>query len=54
MAYLLIRSEQTTAAEAVLKKDADWAAPLLWRSELRNVLSLYLRQEHLNLADALQ
>jgi predicted nucleic acid-binding protein len=54
IAYLLIRSEQTPAAEAVLKRDADWAAPLQWRSEIRNVLSLYLRQGHLSLADALQ
>jgi predicted nucleic acid-binding protein len=54
IAYLLIRSDQTPAAEAVLKKDAAWAAPLLWRSEFRNVLALYLRQGHLTLADALQ
>jgi predicted nucleic acid-binding protein len=52
--YLLIRSEQTPAAEAVLQKDAAWAAPLLWRSEVRNVFALYLRQGHLTLADALQ
>lgn len=54
IAYLLIRSDQTPAAEAALRKDADWAAPLLWRSEFRNVLALYLRQGHLTLADALQ
>ncbi|HEU4754538.1 MAG TPA: type II toxin-antitoxin system VapC family toxin [Armatimonadota bacterium] len=54
IAYLLIRSEQTPAAEAVLRKDASWAAPLLWRSEFRNVLALYLRRGHLTLADALQ
>lgn len=53
IAYLLIRSEQTPAAEAALRKDADWAAPLLWRSEIRSVLSLYMRQGHLSLADAL-
>ena len=34
--------------------DAVWAAPLLWRSELRNVLTLYLRQRHLTLAQALE
>lgn len=54
IAYLLIRSEHTSAAEAVLLKDAAWAAPLLWRSEVRNVLAHYLRQRHLSLADALE
>lgn len=54
IANLLIRSEQTPAAEAVLMRDSGWAAPLLWRSEIRNVLALYLRQGQLPLADALQ
>jgi predicted nucleic acid-binding protein len=54
IAYLLIQGNQTAGAEAVLRKDAVWAAPLLWRSELRNVLALYLWQKHLTLADVLQ
>lgn len=54
IAYLMIRSDRTPAAQAVLQKDAAWAAPLLWRSEFRNVLALYLRRGHLPLVDALQ
>jgi predicted nucleic acid-binding protein len=54
IAYLLIEGEHTEASEAVLVKDPLWAAPLLWRSEFRNVLALYLRQGHLELAPALQ
>ncbi|MCW9708962.1 serine hydrolase [Fodinibius salsisoli] len=38
----------------VLKKDDDWVVPLLWRSEFRNVLSIYLRKEILELSVALQ
>jgi predicted nucleic acid-binding protein len=45
IAYLLIRSESSAAAEAVLRQDSVWSAPLLWRSEFRNVLSLYLRRQ---------
>ena len=30
-------------AEAVYRKDADWHAPSLWSSELRNTLLKYLR-----------
>lgn len=54
IAYLMIPSDRTPAAQGVLRKDETWAAPLLWRSELRNVLALYLRQGHLSLAEALQ
>lgn len=54
IAYLMIRGEQTESARAVLRTDPVWAAPLLWRSEFRNVLALYVRQGHLALADALE
>lgn len=51
--YLLLTGEHTEAARGVLQRNALWAAPLLWRSELRNVLSRYVRQHHLELLDAL-
>ncbi len=54
VAYLLIAGEQTETARAVLASDAAWAAPMLWRSEFRNVLALYLRRRHLTLAEALE
>lgn len=53
VAYLLLPGEHTATARAALKRDAVWAAPLLWRSEFRNVLALYLRQRYLTLEEAL-
>lgn len=53
IAYLFLPGDYTEAARAALVADPAWAAPLLWRSEFRNVLALYLRQRHLTLAAAL-
>ena len=52
IAYLLIPGQHTAAARATLARDPEWAAPLLWRSELRNVLALYLRNGELLLRQA--
>ena|SRR5680860_827358 len=41
-------------AYKVLEKDPDWIAPLLWRSEFRNVLAIYLRANILALPIILQ
>jgi predicted nucleic acid-binding protein len=54
IAYLLIPGESTALAEQVLARDSHWTAPFLWRSELRNVLALSLRQGHLSLEQAHQ
>ena len=53
IAYLLISGEWTQQAEAVKRLDAEWAAPLLWRSEFRNLLSLYVRREIFDLDHAI-
>jgi predicted nucleic acid-binding protein len=52
VAYLLLPGRYTEEARATLARDPAWAAPVLWRSELRNVLAVYLRQKHLSLAKA--
>lgn len=54
IAYLLIPGDQSERSESVLKKDAEWAAPVLWRSELRNVLTLYMRHQGMTLLQARQ
>jgi predicted nucleic acid-binding protein len=47
VAYLYLPSDYTEKAEALLEHDADWAAPLLWRSEFRNILAGYMRRKTL-------
>ncbi len=51
--YFLIQGPGTPAAEAEFEKDPVWAAPVLWRSEFRNVLATYMRNSSLSLSDAL-
>jgi predicted nucleic acid-binding protein len=53
VAYLLLRGPHTANAEALLARDPDWAAPALWRSELRNVLAGYLRRGTLSVSQLL-
>lgn len=50
--YLFLTSDRSPLAELALRKDPEWAAPLLWRSELRNVLAQYVRRSALGLEDA--
>jgi predicted nucleic acid-binding protein len=44
IAYLCIGGDQATLAEDVLFKDNEWHAPVLWRSEFRNVMAGFLRR----------
>lgn len=44
ISYFFINGEHTDLAEKAFKKDSHWIAPLLWRSEFRNVLAVYLRK----------
>jgi predicted nucleic acid-binding protein len=52
LAYLYLPGEHTGAAEALLQRDPDWAAPVLWRSEFRNILAGYMRRGALSFAQA--
>lgn len=54
VAYLYIESEFTPRAEALLIRDADWAVPLLWRSEFRNILAGAVRRRRLDYDGALR
>jgi predicted nucleic acid-binding protein len=50
--YLYVQGQRTEESETVLRRDPVWAAPLLWRSEFRNVLIGLVRQRALPLEAA--
>ena len=52
VAYLYLPGAHTAKAEALLEQDPDWAAPILWRSEFRNILTGYLRRKALTFDQA--
>ena len=52
LAYLYLPGQYTAAAEVLLQRDPEWAAPLLWRSEFRNILAGYLRRGGLTFEQA--
>ncbi len=53
IAYLAMPSPYTEAAERLLVSEPEWVAPVLWRSEFRNVLALYLRKGLIRFEQAL-
>lgn len=54
IASFWVPNDMDELAYKVLEKDPDWIAPLLWRSEFRNVLAIYMRAEILEFSTALQ
>jgi len=52
VAYLHLPGPLTVRAEALLAREPDWAAPLLWRSEFRNILLGCIRRDLLSLEEA--
>ena len=52
LAYMYLPGEYTAAAEALLEQDSDWAAPILWRSEFRNILAGYMRRKAITFEQA--
>lgn len=52
IAYLYLPTSGTPSVEHLLERDRDWVAPQLWRSELRNILALYVRKDILDFTTA--
>lgn len=52
LAYRWLPGPRNSEADALVRYDPQWAAPLLWRSEFRNVLAGYLRLGKMSITDA--
>lgn len=46
--YLLMEGPMLPLAEAVFRRDPEWLAPVLWRSEFRNILAGFMRRGQLS------
>ena len=54
ISYLLLPTSYSDSVDELYKTDSDWAAPILWKSEFRNILALYLRKKIITLEKAIQ
>jgi len=52
ISYYFLTGERTASVEAVFERDRHWIAPVLWKSEFRSVLGLYVRKRILTIRDA--
>lgn len=53
VSYLYLTGDRSQQVEQLLSLDPHWCAPVLWRSEFRSVLSLYLRKNLLTLEEVM-
>lgn len=53
IANFYLPGDHTAAAETLHMRDPHWCAPLLWRSEFRNILAGFLRRKALTFDQAL-
>lgn len=54
LAHFWLSTDSSELCDKLYQKDPQWAAPLLWRSEFLNVVTLYLRKELIDQAEALR
>lgn len=53
ISYLYFQGTYSLEVEKILSIDQVWVAPLLWRSEFRNVIALYVRKKIITFKDSL-
>jgi predicted nucleic acid-binding protein len=52
ISYFFLAGERTECIVEVFDRDPYWIAPVLWKSEFRSVLTLYIRKRILGIEDA--
>ncbi|HEY8097596.1 MAG TPA: type II toxin-antitoxin system VapC family toxin [Methylobacter sp.] len=53
VSYFYLPTDYSQSVSRLYQHDSVWIAPTLWRSEFRNVLTLYIRKKLLTLEQAL-
>ena len=53
IASLYLENPHKQEIEALLVKDSQWVAPMMWRSEFRNLLASHMHQGSIRLDEAL-
>lgn len=53
LSYFWLPSDHSKICDELFQWDSNWVAPILWRSEFRNVMSLYLRRDLITFSEAL-
>ncbi|MBF0263787.1 MAG: type II toxin-antitoxin system VapC family toxin [Gammaproteobacteria bacterium] len=54
ISYFLLPTSFSESVDKLYKSDSHWTAPMLWRSEFRNILALYLRKDLISFEKAIQ
>ncbi len=54
IAHFWLPSDHSQLCDQVFEQDPEWIAPVLWVSEFRSVVSIYLRKQLIDLSKALQ
>jgi len=54
IAHLWLPSDDTEICEQLFQWDPEWLAPVLWKSEFRSVVTLYLRKKLIDLGQAIE
>lgn len=54
LAHFWLPSDHSRLYDRLFQSDPEWVAPVLWRSEFRNVVILYLRKNLIDLQEALR
>jgi predicted nucleic acid-binding protein len=52
ISYLYLPTIYSERSNLLFMNDFDWCAPIIWRSEFRNVLAQYLRKGLMNINEA--